>query len=613
MFKLSNWLDPNYLAYMLRYFLALIYLSAAVNLAYKTFKVLKERITRHLKPANGYFLMAQSSDNDGVVQTFKLYHTTLIGSSKSSDIRIRESSVKYRHALIYLYDGYWFLRPANAKALVKRNNRQISDPVRLKNEDIITIGNLTLVFIDERSAARAAGYSYEGSWVEAAQGTNYELPVHTSGSWRLNMLFYLLSAICTLLLIPDQFKSLLPIVGGILGAFLFLMLFIYYLAPRMVGNFDRTLFTCFVMLAGLGLVMQARFAFIGRIKPDDWTDQEMLNYVSRDFLVQGGVALLGMLILPLIVLIVTRTRWLEMLASFCLVITPLLYIVTFVLGSGGAEWGARLWIRLPGGLSIQLTEFAKISYLIVLALFFKNRPTFKTQLFFAMWAAVNFVLIMALPDLGSMMILLPVTLIVYFAMTSEYLKTISILAGGSLIFTVAYHTMGYVQRRIYGWTSLWTEVNANNEQIIRALQAMARGGFIGRGISHGNPIAIPLYSSDMVFAAVSEELGLLLALGLITVFITIWLRGATAVPGVRDGFTSSLTLGMASYFFIEAAVVIAGVTGLIPLTGATLPFIAKGGSSMLAKWLMAGLLLGLYGRRERGAYETITPQGGRRR
>lgn len=110
------------------------------------------------------------------------------------------------------------------------------------------------------------------------------------------------------------------------------------------------------------------------------------------------------------------------------------YIATLVLGRGADEWGATLWITLPGGFSLQLTEFAKITYLIVLANFFKIRPPLKTQLLFAGWAGFNFILIMLLPDFGSMMILLPVTLIVFAVMTSEYLKTAGILLGGTAIF-----------------------------------------------------------------------------------------------------------------------------------------------------------------------------------
>ncbi len=610
---MSNLLTPTYLAYLARYFLAVCYILAIVILVRQAVRALKFRINSHLKPANGYFLLAVSSRDPELAQSFKLYHTTLIGSNKSADIRIRDKSIWSRHALVYLYDGYWYIRQASAKAKVSVNNRALHEPRRLKNEDQIGLGeHIFFSFIDERSAARKAGFEYEGSWAEREAGYNYELPVRSSNSFALIMFFYLCGvATVSMLHYQNDLKDLLPLSLGLLGGFALIASLGYLVWPILVRNFDQPLYVGFLMLGTIGLIAQARYAFIGRIKPDDWSMAEMLSYVRRDFLVQALVAIVGLLLLPIIVKIVTQTRWLELIAPACLVITPTLYLITFVLGRGGAEWGAGLWIRLPGGLSIQLTEFAKISYLIVLGLFFKNRPTFKIQCFFALWACLNFGLIMILPDLGSMMILLPVTLLVYFMMTSEYIKTASILLAGSGIVLVAYQIMGYVQRRINGWLTLWTEVNANNEQIIRALQAMGRGGLFGRGIGHGNPRSIPLFSSDMVFGAICEEFGLVLCLGIVLVFIFIWLRGATAVPGVRDGFTSSLILATSSYFFIEAAVVIGGVTGLIPLTGATLPFIAKGGSSMLAKWLMAGLLLGLYGRRERGAYAVSDAKIGR--
>ena len=128
---------------------------------------------------------------------------------------------------------------------------------------------------------------------------------------------------------------------------------------------------------------------------------------------------------------------------------------------------------------------------------------------------MNFILIMLLPDLGSMMILLPVTLIVFVVMTSEYLKTGSLLLGGSFIFFVAYKLLPYVQNRLYGWLTLWTETNAYNEQIIFGLQAIARGGLIGRGLGVGNPRSIPLASSDMVFSVIAEEMGILTGLAIL--------------------------------------------------------------------------------------------------
>ena len=215
---------------------------------------------------------------------------------------------------------------------------------------------------------------------------------------------------------------------------------------------------------------------------------------------------------------------------------------------------------------------------------------------FAAWAAGVFFLILMLPDLGSAMILLPTTLLVYVVMTSEFLNTLLILGGGSLTGALAFSFFPHVQRRISGWTTLWTEVNDSNRQIVYALQAIGRGGLFGRGLGNGSPGGIPLASSDMVFAIVGEEFGLIAGLGLVLVFIVLWLRAARITLIARDGFSSSLALGIGTLFFVEAAVVIAGVTGLLPLTGATLPLIARGGSSVLTIIILFALLIGLSAR-----------------
>jgi cell division protein FtsW (lipid II flippase) len=255
-----------------------------------------------------------------------------------------------------------------------------------------------------------------------------------------------------------------------------------------------------------------------------------------------------------------------------------------------------LWIRL-GGFSIQLTEFAKITYLIVLASFFKNRPSRRIQLIFAAWAAMILFLIMLLPDMGSAMILLPTTLLVFVVMTSEYGTALAILLSGTGFGALAIALFPHVQRRLAGWTSLWNEVNDFNRQIVYGLQAVARGGLLGRGLSNGNPGGIPLASSDMVFSIICEEMGLIAGLGIVLVFLVIWLRSARITVTAQDGFSSGLALAIGTLFFMEAVIVIGGVTGLIPLTGATLPLIARGGSSILAKMILGGMLIGLSARR----------------
>ena len=109
-----------------------------------------------------------------------------------------------------------------------------------------------------------------------------------------------------------------------------------------------------------------------------------------------------------------------------------------------------------------------------------------------------------------------------------------------------------------------------------------------------------LASSDMVYAILCEDLGLITGLAVVAVFIVLWLRAARVTVIAQDGFTSSLALAIGTMFFVEAVVVIAGVTGLIPLTGVTLPLIAEGGSSVLSKLMLLAVLIGLSARRDKG-------------
>jgi len=186
-------------------------------------------------------------------------------------------------------------------------------------------------------------------------------------------------------------------------------------------------------------------------------------------------------------------------------------------------------------------------------------------------------------------------------MTSEYLKTLFIFAGAGVIGTLAYTIFPHVRNRIQGWTSLWTEVNDQNRQVVYGLQAIGRGNVLGRGLGNGSPGGIPLAKSDMIFGILAEEFGIVIGIAVVIFLVVILLRSLRITVLARDGFTSSLALGLGAAIFIESFVVIGGTTGLIPLTGATLPFIAQGGSSLLAKWLIIGILLGLASRHEEGA------------
>jgi cell division protein FtsW len=536
---------------------------------------------------------ASASRAKDLVRILPLFHTTNLGSVATSDIRIKNPSVHRRHAIIYLYDGDWFIRPASRKATVLINGVTIRPSTPLVNQDLLTIGQTEFTFVNERRATDAAGLHYQQP-DRAPVFPRSRSAGKMTGAWVAANLFCLFGGLLLIFMTPQAWVDMQYLLGVfLLGTLILANLYIAIL-PFVLKNADRVMLLCLTQLAFLGILFQARLALVSN-STAALTAAKQAAIVS-DLTTQGASLLIGLFLLPLIAVLVARTRLLEPLSVLCAIATPLLLILTLLLGNGADAHGATLWINI-GGVSLQLTEFAKITYLIVLASFFKNRPTRGVQVVFAGWAAVVFFLILLLPDLGSAMILLPTTLLVYVVMTSEYWTTLLILVSGSGLGVVAFALFPHVQRRLAGWTSLWTEVNDSNRQVVYALQAIARGGLFGRGLGNGSPEGIPLASSDMVYAIVGEELGLVTALAIVLIFIVIWLRSARIGVIAQDGFTSSLALGIGTLLFMEAVIVIAGVTGLIPLTGATLPLIAKGGSSIIAKEILLAILIGLSARR----------------
>jgi len=581
------------LSYLLRYLLVILIVIFVWFLLAHSISELRWNMKNSVTPSRGFFLISSDpTSSTSEVLSLSLYHTTCIGTSSTCDIRMKSNLVARRHAIIYFFDGDWFVRAASAKKPVYVNGIEIHHPIPLENSDSIGIGEINLLFVNERETAIDAKLSYEDYSGTPEYSSSKSKRRHLGAFLSVNA-FTIISAVLLLRFIPSDQTKAEKIVALAFFVFFAVSNLYYFLLPLLLKNLDKILLLILTQLSVLGMLFQVRLELIGNTSSTKSPDELIGNLNS-----QGISLLLAYVLLPVVIIVVARTRLLERIGIICAVVTPLLLVATLVFGNGADSHGATLWIAI-GGMSIQLTEFAKITYLIVLASFFKTRTSRRNQIVFAAWAAVVFLLIMMLPDLGSAMILLPTTILVYVVMTSEYLTTLLIFLSGSAVGTLAFALFPHVQRRILGWSTLWTEVNDNNRQIVYGLQAIARGGLFGRGLGNGSPGGIPLADSDMIFSIVCEELGLVTGLCIVILFIVIWLRAAKITVASHDGYSSSLALGIGTLAFVEAAIVISGTTGLVPLTGATLPMIARGGSSILTIIILFGILLGLSARREK--------------
>jgi len=175
-----------------------------------------------------------------------------------------------------------------------------------------------------------------------------------------------------------------------------------------------------------------------------------------------------------------------------------------------------------------------------------------------------------------------------------------LLALGVVLFIVGgvalYAFFPHVQERVQIWLDPFATAQGAGFQIVRGLYALGRGGVLGTGLGAGLPgvggaPSIPAVHTDFVFAALGEELGLVGSLAILALYAVFAERGLRIAAGARDEFRTLLAAGLTLVIVVQAAIIVAGNAKLIPLTGITLPWIAYGGSSMLAGGIVLGLLL----------------------
>jgi len=160
---------------------------------------------------------------------------------------------------------------------------------------------------------------------------------------------------------------------------------------------------------------------------------------------------------------------------------------------------------------------------------------------------------------------------------------------------VASRLFDYVGSRFESWLNPLSQENytavGGSYQLVQGLFGMAHGDVIGSGLGSGFPQLIPLAESDFIFAALGEELGLAGVFAILAIYLLIVYRGLRVANTHQDEFSKLLALGLAFVIGLQVFVVCGGVMGLLPLTGLTTPFLAAGGSSLLANWSIIGLLL----------------------
>lgn len=287
----------------------------------------------------------------------------------------------------------------------------------------------------------------------------------------------------------------------------------------------------------------------------------------------------------------------------------LLLLITFRFGQ--EVNGARLWIDL-GPISFQPGEAIKVVLVIFIAGYLAEKRAVLSEgiarigpikippLPYLLPMLAIFLLVMGIvvisKDLGTALLFLGIFLAMLFVATgrrSYVLVGILLFIAGSF---VAYQVYGHVRIRVDNWVNPFVDPSGTGYQTVQALYAFGRGGLFGEGLGQGLPtisghLPIPALPTDFIFAAVAEELGLIGAVALLALVMVLVFRGLRTAVLARDDFSSMLAVGLTVSLGLQTLIIAAGNVKLVPLTGITFPFVSYGGSSLLASFVVVGLLL----------------------
>ncbi len=385
-------------------------------------------------------------------------------------------------------------------------------------------------------------------------------------------------------------------IGPFLGIIFALLLIAHLAMRRLAPNADPILLPTAGLLNGIGYVFIARLSTHEARLQAVWTAAGIAAFVATLLLVRRARDL-------------ERYRYSLAFAGIALLLLPL------VPGIGENINGARLWIHV-GSFNFQPGEFAKLALAIFFASVMVERaellsrgtrrvgrflvldPRYLAPILVA-WG-LSLLIFLAENDLGSSFLFFALFIGMLWVATGRtfYLALGAVLFGfGSYL---ALKVIGHAKTRVQGWLNPWPHASTTGYQIIQGWFAIAAGGLFGEGPGQSNVGHLPEASTDLIFAVIADELGLVGASALLFGYLLMVGAGLRVAVRCDRPFEKLLATGLALILGVQTFVIVGGVTRLIPLTGITLPFVSYGGSSLIANYVLLALLL-------RISHDTETP------
>ena len=472
---------------------------------------------------------------------------SLVGRAKSCDVVLDYPTISRRHAVLTRYDdGSWSVSDIGSKGGIRVNGADTA-MCAVGFGDVISLGgvNFTLVPITK-----------EQERIQASVRTRAGKEVSPALTLMLLSLFQVLA--CLQLMLHVEQLGLVAGAFGMLLAAQWALFLLMRLARR--SGFDVETLAFFLTTMGVCVVSSSSPSALKK---------EMLAIFA-------GIAVF--LILGWFLRDLERAKKLRYVAAAA-GIALLVFNVLF----GVEKYGAKNWVEI-GPVSFQPSELVKLCFVFAGASTLQRLMTRRNLLLYIVYSAAICGCLALINDFGTAIIFFVTFLVTAFMRSGDFATIGLACAGTGFAGVLVLRFKPYALRRFSTWRHVWENALTSGYSQTRAMMCIASGGLFGLGGGRGWLKYVAAADTDLVFAFVSEEWGLLLGLMMIAAIVLLAAFVVRSAPVERSSFYSISAVSAVTIMVVQAMLNVFGTVDLLPLTGVTFPFVSNGGSSMLCVW-----------------------------
>ena len=498
----------------------------------------------------------------------------IIGRGKNCDLMVEYPTISRSHAVLTRYDdGSWTISDVGSKGGVEVNGKQV-DICALEFGDTISLGGVDFHLVP---------ITKEQESIQASSRTRAGREIKPSVTMFYLTLFQILTTLQLLFHVEEE--AVAPVAAGFAGLIALTWLLFWGMRAFRRTGYEVEIIAFFLTTLG--------FAVIASSNPTELIKQLICVVLGILLFLCVGWSLRDL----------ERAKKVRYLAT---AMGLALLAVNLVFGT--EQYGAKNWIYI-GGMSFQPSELVKICFIFAGASTMDRLMARRNLFLFILYSGVICGCLALMNDFGTALIFFVAFLVIAYLRSGDFATLALICTGTGFAGVLAMRFRPYIMRRFSSWRHVWEDPLDKGFQQTRAMMCLASGGLFGLGAGCGWLKYVAAADTDLVFAFISEEWGLIIAILMILSIVCLSVFVVRSAPVGRSSFYTIGACAAVSILMVQTILNVFGSMDFLPLTGVTFPFVSNGGSSMISAW---GLLAFIKAcdTRQNASFAIRLPSGG---